>query len=495
MVFTAFYALARLQASPADLLRAAARKELGVIEDNQTWVMRGTSNFYGASQSFQFIFDNKSNWLQTATGPISMEEGDNGTMVWTRGLSGVPHEEFRHEKEISRIRAFVVNGEWTNPDGRVEILDLEDGRTCNLRLKGGTAMVKMTFDPVTFQPQQLSNWSPDGDETWTFSQWTRMNNLHIPKKWVHVQGGETDTITVSEVRLQRSYRPGYGMPKPLAGTGSFDVKAPRELKVMRRFGYVFVRPLINGQDLGWFFLDTGADLLVFDPTIIAKFKMQTVGKAPVAGVVASQSYDFVKGIDFELGGIKLNKPIGIGLDLQPFAKALNMPIVGICGYDVFCRSVVTIPAKGDTIRIDPPVPIAEAKGVEMEFHGNAPALECEFEGGRKAWFTLDTGSGSTVDFFSPLVASAKLLEGRKTSRIMSGGAGGSAESFAGPLEYFVLGPKRFEKTQAGFQVVKKGGFSSPWVGGNVGAGFLGKFDMTYDYPNRRLNFGIPASTN
>ena len=124
--------------------------------------------------------------------------------------------------------------------------------------------------------------------------------------------------------------------------------------------------------------------------------------------------------------------------------------------------------------------------IDFRFHGSTPSLVCQFEGDHEGIFSVDTGSGSTVDFFSPTVTKYDLLKGRKTSNTITGGAGGSSESKSGSIAWFKLGSKRFENPTVGFQTTTKGGFASPFSDGNLGMGFLGKFRMILDYQQSKI---------
>jgi len=72
------------------------------------------------------------------------------------------------------------------------------------------------------------------------------------------------------------------------------------------------------------------------------------------------------------------------------------------------------------------------------------------------------------------------------TKSITGGAGGTAESKAGTVEWFQFAGQRFTKLDAGFQQTKKGAFASPFFDGNLGMLLLGKGRLLLDYRKSRL---------
>ena len=101
---------------------------------------------------------------------------------------------------------------------------------------------------------------------------------------------------------------------------------------------------------------------------------------------------------------------------------------------------------------------------------------------------MDTGSVSTVDFCSPAVAKYHLLDPKKATASLTGGAGGTAQSWVGVVDWFDLAGNRFEKPSVGFQVAKVGAFATPYTDGNIGMGLMGKFQIFLDYSHQRVAF-------
>ena len=119
-------------------------------------------------------------------------------------------------------------------------------------------------------------------------------------------------------------------------------------------------------------------------------------------------------------------------------------------------------------------------------------MSCGFGPGRAGTFAIDTGSGSAVDFFSPTVEKFDLLKDRAVTTGMTGGAGGTAASKSGKIEWFEFAGKRFDQLTVGFQLTKKGVYASPFFDGNIGEGVFRNGRLVLDYRRSRLAF-LPES--
>jgi len=260
-----------------------------------------------------------------------------------------------------------------------------------------------------------------------------------------------------------------------------------------------VKPSIDGRDIGWFFLDSGADVSCISPDAAKKLAMDEVGSQTTAGVVAVSKLRFMRGKELQLGPVRLENPKFLELsELAEIGKAIGVPIAGICGYDVIGRAVFDIDPTRSTLSILAPgkatLPIG-ASWTRIQFPSNTPTVSCRFSGGNGV-FSIDTGSDSTVDFFSPAVEHYGWLEQPGVERTHTGGAGGSAESHSGKIGFFELGGTTFKTPKVGMQTTKLGAFANPYLTGNVGNGFLAQFRLILDYANERVAFvPIPSKTS
>src|SRR5439155_736684 len=146
----------------------------------------------------------------------------------------------------------------------------------------------------------------------------------------------------------------------------------------------------------------------------------------VSGVGGATTGSFRKGELFQLGPVTIERLTYLELDLAFLAPAFPQKIAGVCGYDLFARSIVSLRPSTGAVEIHDPSRFALRGGrwQELFLHEKNAAVRCKFEGDRQEIFRLDTGAGDTVSFHAPAVQRLNLLEGRTTQPSRSGGVGG-----------------------------------------------------------------------
>ncbi|HLK16668.1 MAG TPA: retropepsin-like aspartic protease, partial [Fimbriimonadaceae bacterium] len=294
-----------------------------------------------------------------------------------------------------------------------------------------------------------------------------------------VERAEPATVEDTEFRL----------PNVSEDGATFDPAVASAIEVKHLFGYFFVHPLVDGKDVGWFFLDTGAGAMVLDIEAAKGLSVKPVGSRTVAGVVATIQTPIVRGSEFKLGPVSIAHPTFLELDVSSIGRMFNLKLGGICGYDFISRASLEIDARTPSIKVFPPgkaVLPASSSWTGFDFTANLMCLKCRFEGGHEGYFTLDTGSGSAVDFTAPTVEKFDLLKDRQTTPTRVGGAGGVTAAKQGRLDWIEVAGNRVANVLAGFQTTKAGVYASPYLAGNLGAGVLGRFDLLLDYRNQRL---------
>jgi hypothetical protein len=485
---------AGVQAPIADDIVAKAAAAVGPNSGN--WVATGTSDLHHAKGGFTLRFDANGCYRTDQTGELPQSEGFDGKTCWTDGPSLVPHPVSLFGRQVSLISSWVISGQWT--DRKLPLTRTLKNANANqieleLSMKEGGVPVILLLDPTTFLPKSISYESSSGRESWIFDRFQKWGTRTIPALFRHRSGTQDDTVEITDAKESASATD-FRMPPSPVSSESFP-PGGLDIPVKRVSGYTFVRPTINGKDLGWFFLDTGADVMCIDPKLAASAGMREVGNDTTAGVVGVTTLKICKAATFRLGPVQIDSPVFAELpELGSIGALLNLPIGGICGYDFICRTGLDIDPGKETIHcFQPGAPATAAAWEHIVFGSNTPVLECSFAPGGTGEFSIDTGSDSTVDFFSAAVSKYHLLD-RSTGSQLSGGAGGTAESKRGAVDWFELGKKRFESPQVIFQTTQKGLFGTSFYTGNVGAGFLSKFRLLLDYPDQQIGFAEPAKS-
>jgi hypothetical protein len=456
--------------------------------DLQNVHVAGVQTLHGTTQRFVMHLDKGYIYKMTSMGDLPEEDGFDGKIAWHLNGSGLPHVESYSDRDLSRIEAYIQAGVWACKGSPIKIVS-ELGNDLVVKCDDGKTTATLRLDPKTHTAKTLSCWGSSGTESWTFGGYKDVNGALIPSTIEHASGETKDYTTITQFQMPISGEVSYSIPSVQTNGFTYDLNVSPSVDVKRIAGYLLVRPKLDSKDEGWWFLDTGAEVMVIDPVVARAHKMKVVGKDSVSGVVASITTNFSKGTSFQLGPVTIKNSSYMELDLAPFSEGLGIKIAGICGYDFIGRVSLDIDPKKQTIGVFPTGNNALPDGenwISFLFHGELPSLVCKFEGSREGLFSLDTGSNSSVDFFSPTVTKYDLLKDRKVDSVMTGGAGGASESKTGILDYFTVGQKKFLKPNVGFQITTKGGFASPFLDGNIGMGFMSKFRMILDYQKSKL---------
>ncbi|HLK58980.1 MAG TPA: aspartyl protease family protein [Chthonomonadaceae bacterium] len=477
-----------------ETLRASAERAYGDALGHGAWRIQGKARLHSADQTYEMIFDDRNRFLIRTSGALPQTQAFDGSTYWTLSPSSVAHRVVLLDRDETRMLAWTITGAWTAKHAPVvrTLTTASPGELdITLKPKDGDVQATLSLDPTTFETKALRYWTDNGIETWTFTEYRSFSGHKLPTHILHTSGQQKDDITFASLDKIEATAADFRMPKPKVDPTEYDAAASDRIEVKHIAGLMFVRPKVNGEELGWFFLDTGADVMCIDPSVVKNQNLPVVGSDDVAGVVGVSHLRICRAGTLQLGPVKIQDPIFLELDMAPFAQAFKLPIVGICGYDFLARASLDIDPKADSIRIGKPGAIAlpeGAKWTRIRFHANTPCFECAFAANEKGLFSLDTGSNSTVDFFSPAVEKYHLLENRQTQKAQTGGAGGNAESLTGSIAWFDLGSIRIENPRVGFQLTKIGAFSSPYLVGNIGMGFMGKYRLVLDYQNERVAF-------
>ncbi len=487
---------------------ANVRKAIGYEQlraQKKGFQLEGTANVAGIESTFTYLLTPDGRFARSINGRLSSHSAFDGKTAWTRDWSEVTRIIELREREQELASIWLLNGRWLENDGpfNVEIESAAPGsdpKTLNLLLtvKGGLQKERVTLDRSTWLPTVLTDITASEPEIVRLTDWRSALGFKFPHSMEQEAYGEKQTFTVRTVTAAPDFvRSPFQMLPSKASDTAFDAAAPARVEARRaRTGHMLVHPRINGQDVGWFILDSGAGAMVISPKVADQLKMPGFGRMTALGVGGPVKTRFREGESIQLGPMTVKKPVYIELDFSQLSPIFGVPIAGLCGYDVFSRSIVSFDVKNGGVELFDPatfklstLPADNAgRWNELFLNGRIPVVKAGFEGARQELFTLDTGSNATVTFHTPAVERFKLLDGRKTSSVQAGGVGGFSAMKTGPIDYFELGGKRFEKPVVQFSEAKTGAFTEPYTVGNIGSGFLEGFRLVFNYPDKKIAF-------
>jgi len=487
--FLAAVAVVRLQ-SPAlvDKVRAAL-----TVENAAPWgqtTLTGISLQKGVEGKYTLQFTADGKFIQSIESPLGDRAGFDGSVHWQADYSGATRQVAFEDAEEQRGMVMVLTSSWLAPNAPVDIT--VDGNTLHMKLRNSLFQEDLQIDPATNLPSSATFQASAGKVTLGLSDWRAAGRYKAPFKSSLSLGPITDTFTVTDAKGSKD--PGikaFAMPKWTAKDTSFDPKKLALVETKKAFsGHILVHPLVEGKDVGWFILDTGAEVMVIDPKVADKLNMPKIGKETLIGVGGATTASFRLGKSFSLGTATIKNLRFTEFDLAQIGKILNVQLAGIVGYDFMRRTIVGVDLNKPEVRVFNPATYKLPSGAwtAMMFDSGNPVVKAKFEGDREAWFRMDTGANGTVTFHAPFVAKEKLLDGRETRPAMMGGVGGMTSAKMGTLKWFELGSHRFESPVVSFSEAKTGAFTSEYLAGNIGQDFLKPFDLVIDFGGSRVGF-------
>jgi len=264
-------------------------------------------------------------------------------------------------------------------------------------------------------------------------------------------------------------------------------------------GQILIRPLINGQDLGWFIFDTGAAGMAIAPSAADRAMLGVLESKEVQGAGGSATKRVRGNATIDLGPVHVDDVSFIELEEldNPLATlAFGQPVAGVCGYEVLRAGVFAIdPSVPSVTAIAGETPSDSAvTWHELAVFSGHPHLRCSFEGDHEALFMLDTGFNGAVSFTERGVKEYSLLEGRKLRRSMAIGVGGARADRHGTIEWLEFGGHRVNAVQAGFES-KNTGLDDARLAGMIGMKIMGNYKLVWDYPRGRLGVALPTKAD
>jgi len=286
--------------------------------------------------------------------------------------------------------------------------------------------------------------------------------------------------------------PGNAGHARFTSTGQHDIQIPIELTAG---GHIFVQAKIDASRTLWFILDSGG----MNTTISAGIQKELSLRSSAVGSVTgsgehSEQVKVVDHINIELSGIEFALNNVAAIPLKSLEASFGRRIDGILGYDFISQFVVEIDYAQSLVTIHDPktfryagpgkeFPIQWAAGqpgvvVSVTLPGRQPST---------ALFHLDTGAGTTIEFYSPYVAAEKLLDAvTRRVRVSGSGVGGDSAFYYGRIASMSIGDLTVANPTAGFSDARGGSMSSTAAAGLIGGKFFRRFKLIIDQSRGRI---------
>jgi hypothetical protein len=409
-----------------------------------------------------------------------------------------------NQKQLEKLVLpwWIQSGWWLDENAPLDIAVLPDesneGRMAiSVKFKNGVVGSKLFIDRKTWLPATLIVEQAKGPYTIELKDYQKALGFYYPRRsTVSYDNSQKAYIVKSVAELPPIDNLFRGLP-PTSDT-IFDNSRPAELIMGQGAPFpdgskghpTYVRPLIDGKDVGWFHFDTGADNLMIDTRIADELKMPIIAESKVVAADGNARTVTVRqGKTFQLGRVTINDPIYIAGDLSKMNAPPGEKRAGFCGYPLLARVIVEVSDGGKGIALYDPSTyrLAHGKWQDLALINYTPAVTAHLEGNREGLFMLDTGASGTVDINSKFSLEQKLLEGRGTTEETVSSSGGDFKDALGSLEWFELAGFRFNNPKVSFRVAGVG-YEAEGVAGIVGRVFMRPFTIVFDYPERRVAF-------
>lgn len=460
----------------------------------------GKGDYAGMPAQYQVLFNRDGQFVQTVASRLNTAIGFDGKRAWTRDIAGETRLLDLSDRGNVILSSLLITGMWLDPNSGFRYALPREGwkdGVCTLQFGHGPTDLagELRIDGATWLPLDCTVTVAGHKQTTTWSGVVEYHGMKFPIRVV-IRGAEAsaesyeiDSIQPAPTFVRCPFEPMAAAPDDTV----FDDALPAELMVKRaRTGHLLVKPMVDGKDVGWFILDSGAGANVLANSVVKELKLETFGSLPAVGVGGAVKTAFSRPKSITLGRATFKEPLVVGLDLEFLDAPLGEHIGGIIGYGAFHRCIVEADMERGTVALFNPKNYDQSRvGDRWQklYHlSRISCIDAEFEGHRGV-FKLDTGAGaSTVTIHAPTVEKHKLLDGRETTESLMGGVGSDVKTRKGKLKYFALAGHRTDDVEAEFAVENKGAFSSADTMGNIGGALVKPFKIVFDYQHKRIAF-------
>ncbi len=450
--------------------------------------------------------------VSTTLGPTSERDGYDGAQVWSQDSSGdvrvvAAADAVRAAQSAAYRDSFAYWFPVRRP-GAVSYLRhaIEGGRGFDVLQAtptGGRPFQMWVDDKTHFLDRLVEPGAEDTDTTF-LSGYRVVGGLVLPTHVRDTNGDPRyDTLGIIHSAVVNAAVPSgtFALPPPPPPDFTIAGNAASVTVPFRYEGdHILVNIYINGHGPFQAVLDTGG-LYVATPALARRIGLKPQGAIAGTGNGAKTvDTGLVRAETVTLGGLTLRRPLFYVLDL-PALK--DHPIIG---YELFKRFVTRIDYDKNLLTFTRPDRfIYNSTGISVPFRFNdrIPEVDGNVDGIPGA-FTIDTGAGGAVRLNRPFIEAHNLRERYKPryDTIIGYGVGGSerggvvrlgrltlgGHDGVAPTGHLWFGGVGVNGVRAALTTDLAGGGADKAVAGNVGEGFLHRFNLTFDYARMRIIF-------
>jgi hypothetical protein len=502
-----FAATAATAAEPADILARAKAASGGTRWDAvHSFRTKVTLTIGGLSGTAESLIDvRRGRFVERfELGPMKGTQGFDGTTAWSQDSSGQVRTEQGEDERLEvvnkayrRALAFWYPEHWPaqiqglgeREDGgrQFHVLRItpRGGRPFELWIDAATYLLDRTVEQAALETRTtiLFDYRAAGDLKVAYGA-RSTNGEKRYDQLARMQSVEFNLPVTDDLFA----RPAPPLPDFAIAGGATSTTMPFELLD----NHIYVDVTLDGKGPYRLACDTGGANVV-TPALAAELGLSRQGALQGRGAgEKSEDVAITKVRTVEIGDATISNQVFMVLPLGPLDAAEGVPISGLIGYEVFKRFVVRLDYEHSRLTLWLPTAFAyrgTGTVVPFRFNGHIPQVEGAIDGIPGA-FNIDTGARNSLSILAPFAEKHGLKARYRagTEAMIGWGVGGAARGLLARGGVLRLGTVEVADPVMELSLQAKGAFTDPYVAGNVGAGVLKRFNITFDYGNQRLIF-------
>jgi hypothetical protein len=433
-------------------------------------------------------------------GPVGGGQGFDGTHAWNEDASGVVWDDGSRQALASAIDAVYMNRYllWMPGRGGAAVTSLgeksDSGRTYDALqvTPPGSLPFELWIDAATHLPARMVVKIGTSTTTTTYGDYRDVDGLRVSFAQTSDSDGNVTTFTGTTTVANDPAGPA-GLRRPVERVTDFSLPSgtttiPFELVD----NHVSLPVMIDGKGPFRFLFDTGGSNII-DADIAKQLGLRAAGGGAGSGVgSATEAIQFATVDALGVGGATLrNQTFVVAPVHAGFGISSGKPVDGLIGFEVLARFVTTFDYGTNTVVLRTPnaaVPVAQGKTIPFVFNGQHAMVDCAIDG-FAGQCVLDTGSRIALSVLTPfLAAHPSIVPANATAVGANGfGVGGAALGRLGRTSLQIAG-YTIPDVISDLSTQTQGAFADPYYAGNVGAGVLKRFAVTFDYAHQTVAF-------
>jgi PDZ domain/Aspartyl protease len=437
-------------------------------------------------------------------GPMSGAEGFDGTIAWSQDASGQSRVEQGGDERLGAVNESYrrAYGFW-HPERRPAQIEYGGTREENDRhflvvriTPAGGRPFDLWIDGATMLVDRVVEKAALETRTTFENDYRTVDGVKIAFAVRSTNGDPRydQRVAVESVEFNVPVEDAaFKLPAPpppdfTLADGKTSTTVPFELLN----NHIYVDVKLNGKGPYRLMCDTGGANIV-TPELAKDLGLKSEGAFEGRGVgEKSEDVGVTKVGKLEIGDATIANQVFMVFPLGSLGAVEGVPQLGLIGYEVFKRFVATVDYERRLLTLALPTAF-DYRGagtiVPFTFNEHIPQVEGSLDGvaGR---FDIDTGARDSVSILAPFAERHGLKEhyGATVAAVTGWGVGGPVRGLVTRAKVLRLGTLEVAGPVVDLSQQKKGAFVDPYVAGNVGAGVLKRFNVTFDYGHQRLIF-------